>query len=208
MSRRAITASELGLTTCHSCRLLVKLHPGHGHVRASCPRCGEAVHFRKANSLARTWALLIAAVILYVPANVLPFSFITTLGSTEGDTIMSGVIYFIHSGEWPIAAVIFIASIFVPILKLVIITFLLLSIHFKSRWRPHERMRLYRIIEGIGRWSMVDIYVVTIMAALVHMGSLADFVVGPGAVFFATVVVLTILASMSFDPRLIWDAME
>jgi paraquat-inducible protein A len=208
LSRQAVTARELGLTTCHACRLLVKLHPEHHHVHASCPRCGEALHLRKTNSLARTWALLIAAVILYVPANVLPFSIITTFGASEPDTIMSGVIYFIHSGEWPIAAVIFTASIFVPILKLIIITFLLLSIHFKSHWRPNERMRLYRIIEGIGRWSMVDIYVVTIMAALVHMGSLADFTAGPGAVFFAGVVVLTILASMSFDPRLIWDAME
>lgn len=201
-------AAELGLTTCHACRLLVKLQPGHASVRASCPRCGEAVHFRKVNSLSRTWALLIAAMILYIPANVLPFSIVTALGNSEPDTIMSGVIYFINSGEWPIAAVIFTASIFVPILKLIVITYLLLSIHFKSRWRPQERTRLYRIIEGIGRWSMIDIYVVTIMAALVHMGSLADFAVGPGAVFFASVVVLTMSASMTFDPRLIWDAME
>jgi paraquat-inducible protein A len=201
-------AAELGLTTCHACRLLVKLQPGHANARASCPRCGEAVHFRKVNSLSRTWALLIAAMILYIPANVLPFSIVTALGHSEPDTILSGVIYFINSGEWPIAAVIFTASIFVPILKLMVITYLLLSIHFRSRWRPQERTRLYRIIEGIGRWSMIDIYVVTIMAALVHMGSLADFSVGPGAVFFASVVVLTMSASMTFDPRLIWDAME
>lgn len=202
------TAIELGLTTCHSCGLLVRLHSESSNVRASCPRCGEAVHFRKVNSLSRTWALLIAAVIFYVPANVLPFSYVTTLGNSEPETIMSGVIYFLQSGEWPIAAVIFTASIFVPILKLLVIAFLLLSVHFKSRWRPLDRARLYRIIEGIGKWSMVDIYVVTIMAALINLGALADFTVGPGAVFFASVVVITIFASMSFDPRLIWDVVE
>lgn len=177
-------------------------------MRSSCPRCGEPVHLRKANSLTRTWAFLIAALIMYVPANVLPISIVTAVGNTQSDTIFSGVIYFIHAGEWPIAAVIFTASIFVPILKLLVIIYLLLSIHFKSHWRPRERTRLYRIIEGIGRWSMVDIYVVTIMAALVHVGAIANFSVGPAAVYFASVVVLTIIASMSFDPRLIWDAME
>jgi paraquat-inducible protein A len=199
---------ELGLTSCHACQLLVKLGPGHAHQHASCPRCGEAVHLRKPNSLARTWAFLIAAVIFYVPANVLPISIITAVGGTQADTIMTGVLYFIHSGDWPIAAVIFTASIFVPILKLLVITYLLLSVHFKSHWRARERTMLYRIIEGIGRWSMVDIYVITIMAALVHVGALANFSVGPAAVYFASVVVLTIMASMSFDPRLIWDAME
>jgi len=208
VSATTMSAMKLGLTSCHACQLLVKLSPQHGNTRASCPRCGAAVHLRKSSSLARTWAFLIAAMILYVPANVLPISVITALGSTQGDTIMSGVIYFIHSGDWPIAFVIFTASIFVPILKLMVILYLLLSIHFKSQWRPRERTRLYRIIEGIGRWSMVDIYVITIMAALVHIGAIANFSVGPAAVFFASVVVLTIMASMSFDPRLIWDAME
>jgi paraquat-inducible protein A len=203
-----MSAMKLGMTSCHGCQLLIKLSPQHGDTRASCPRCGATVHLRKFNSLARTWAFLTAAIILYVPANVLPISVITALGSTQGDTIMSGVIYFIHSGDWPIALVIFTASIFVPILKLMVIMLLLLSVHFRSRWRPRERTRLYRIIEGIGRWSMVDIYVITIMAALVHIGAIANFSVGPAAVYFASVVVLTIMASMSFDPRLIWDAME
>lgn len=203
-----VAAMELGMTSCHACQQLIRLSTQHANTRASCPRCGATVHPRKSNSLARTWAFLIAAMILYVPANVLPISVITALGSTQGDTIMSGVIYFIHSGDWPIALVIFTASIFVPILKLMVILYLLLSVHFKSQWRPRERTRLYRVIEGIGRWSMVDIYVITIMAALVHIGAIANFSVGPAAVFFASVVVLTIMASMSFDPRLIWDAME
>ena len=208
MSVVAVTGRQKGLTSCHTCSLLVKLPKGRLDVSASCPRCGGHVGLRKRNSLARTWALVLAAAIFYVPANVLPISIVTSLGSTQPDTIISGVLYFIHSGDWPIALVIFTASIFVPILKLLVLSYLLISVHFKSHWRPRERTRLYRIIEGIGRWSMVDIYVITIMAALVHIGAIANFAVGPAAVYFAAVVTLTMIASMSFDPRLIWDAME
>jgi paraquat-inducible protein A len=166
------------------------------------------MHQRKPDSLARSWALVIAAIIFYIPANVLPISVTTALGSAEGDTIMSGVIYFIQSGSWPIALVIFVASIFVPVLKIMILIFLLVSVQVKSKWRPLDRTRLYRIIEVIGKWSMVDIFVITIMAALIKLGALADFEAGPAAVYFAAVVVLTIFAAMSFDPRLIWDSME
>lgn len=208
MSVVAATAREHGLTSCHACSLLVKLPSANADVRATCPRCGEHVSLRKRNSLARTWALVLAAVIFYIPANLLPISTVTSLGSTEAETIMSGVLYFINSGDWPIALVIFTASIFVPILKLLVLSFLLFSVQFKSHWRPRDRTQLYRVIEGIGRWSMVDIYVITIMAALVHIGAIANFSVGPAAVFFAAVVTLTMIASMSFDPRLIWDAME
>ena len=208
MSVATVMARKHGLTSCHTCSLLVRLPRASADASASCPRCGEHVSLRKSNSLARTWALVLAAAIFYVPANVLPISIVTSLGNTQADTIISGVIYFINSGEWPIALVIFTASIFVPILKLVVLSYLLVSVHFKSHWRPRDRTRLYRIIEGIGRWSMVDIFVITIMTALVHIGALANFAVGPAAVFFAAVVTLTMIASMSFDPRLIWDAME
>lgn len=208
MSVASVSAREHGLTSCHICSLLVRLPKASADASASCPRCGEHVSLRKENSLARTWALVLAAVIFYVPANFLPISIVTSLGSTQSDTIMSGVLYFINSGDWPIALVIFTASIFVPILKLLVLSYLLVSVQFKSRWRPRERTRLYRIIEGIGRWSMVDIFVITIMAALVHIGAIANFAVGPAAVYFAAVVTLTMIASMTFDPRLIWDAME
>ena len=208
MSVAAVMARKHGLTSCHTCSLLVRLPQESTDASASCPRCGEHVSVRKTNSLARTWALVLAAVIFYVPANFLPISTVTSLGSTQSDTIMSGVLYFIDSGDWPIALVIFTASIFVPILKLLVLSYLLISVHFKSRWRPRDRTRLYRIIEGIGRWSMVDIFVITIMAALVHIGAIANFAVGPAAVYFAAVVTLTMIASMTFDPRLIWDAME
>lgn len=202
------SARHQGLSTCHNCQLLVRLSASPKNAKASCPRCGTGLHFRKPNSLSRTWALLIAAAVLYIPANALPISRVSALGSVESDTIVSGVIYFIQSGEWPIALVIFVASVFVPMLKLVALAYLLISVQTKSEWRPRDRTQLYRIVEAVGRWSMVDIYVITIMAALVNVGALASFEAGPAAVFFAGVVVLTMFAALSFDPRLIWDAME
>jgi paraquat-inducible protein A len=200
------TARNVGLTSCHSCHLLCQSAKQPSHMR--CPRCGARMHDRKPDSIARTWALVLAAIIFYIPANVLPITIIISLGKAQSDTIMSGVIYFIHSGMWPIALVIFLASVFVPLLKLLILIFLLISVQRKSSWRQQDRTRLYRITEIIGRWSMVDIFVVTILVALVHLGGLATIHAGPGAIFFGAVVVSTIFAAMSFDPRLIWDTEE
>ena len=118
---------------------------------------------------------------------------------------MSGAIFLIDGGMWPLALIVFIASIFVPMLKILILILLLVSVRWRWAWRPLDRTRLYRILELVGRWSMVDIYVVTILVALVQLGNLANVVAQPGAIFFAAVVVLTMLAAMSFDPRLIWD---
>jgi paraquat-inducible protein A len=133
---------------------------------------------------------------------------VTSLGKAQSDTIMSGVVYLVEHGMWPLAAIVFTASIFVPVLKLVILIGLLISVHRGSRWRPAERTRLYRITEARGRWSMVDIFVVTILVALVRLGSLATIEAQTGAVFFGAVVVLTMLAAESFDPRLLWDRSE
>ncbi len=202
------TAIQKRLTSCHSCHQLVRLPAAHERVRISCPRCASVLYPRKRNSIARTWALVIAACVFYVPANLLPIMEVTSLGAVQADTIMSGVIYFVQSGEWPIAVVIFTASIFIPILKLLVLILLLASVQMRSRWRPRDRTRLYRITETMGRWSMVDIYVVTIMVALVHLGALANVAAGPGALYFAAVVVITMFAAMTFDPRLIWDALE
>lgn len=205
---KAGSAILFGLTSCHCCQLLVRLPAAPPHGRARCPRCGSPVQLRKPDSLARTWALVIAAVIFYVPANLLPITHVTSLGHVQSDTIMSGVIYFIQSGSWPIALVIFVASVFVPLLKLVILVYLLVSVRRRSRWRPRDRSKLYRITEVIGRWSMVDIFVVAILVALVHLGALASIEAGPGAVYFAAVVVITMFAAMTFDPRLIWDNLD
>ena len=208
MNRVLQTARDAGLISCHSCHLLCRINFSQIGESLVCPRCGSTLHQRKPNSLKRTWALVLAAVIFYIPANLLPVTVVISFGKAQADTIMSGVIYFVATGMWPIALVIFVASILVPMLKLSILIFLLISVQRKSTWRPKDRTRLYRITEAVGRWSMVDIYVVTILVALVNLGNLATIKAGPGAGFFAAVVVITILAAMSFDPRLIWDAKE
>jgi paraquat-inducible protein A len=191
---------------CDVCELVVPeraaLRDGR---RLRCPRCTDVLHRRKPQSIQRTWALVIAAFVFYVPANLYPIMSVTSLGRTQTDTIFSGVVFLLTHGMWPLAAIVFIASIFVPLLKLLILTFLLLSVQLRSRWRPRDRTRLYRITEAIGRWSMVDVYVVTILVALVHLGNLASIRAELGAVFFCAVVIITMFAAMSFDPRLIWD---
>ncbi len=202
------TARNASQIACHSCHLLCRISFSQIGESLICPRCGATLHRRKPNSLKRTWALVLAAFIFYLPANLLPITVVTSLGKAQSDTIMSGVIYFIRTGMWPIALVIFVASVLVPMLKLIILTYLLISVQRNSTWRPKDRTRLYRITEAVGRWSMVDIFVVTILVALVNLGSLATIQAGPGAGFFAAVVVITMFAAMSFDPRLIWDAQE
>ena len=199
---RPATARSLGLVRCHDCSLLVAAH------LETCPRCGAHLHLRKPDSLGRTTALVLAALILYLPANLLPITVTTAIGTRQADTILSGVIYFMQTGSWEIASVIFIASVFVPLAKLVILVLLLVSVRFRWRWRPRDRTVLYRLTELVGRWSMVDIYVVTILVALVRLGAVATIEAGPAAVYFAAVVVLTMFAAESFDPRLIWDALE
>jgi len=202
------TAAGSGLISCHSCSLLVRRSPLAEGMHARCPRCGARLHPRKLNSVHRTWALVIAAFIFYIPANVLPVTVTTYLGSTHADTILSGVLYFMRTGSWGIALIIFVASIVVPIVKLVVLSALLLSVQRRSRWRPRERARLYRLTEVVGRWSMLDVFVVTVMVALVRLGYLTSVEAGPGIVYFAAVVVMTMTAAMTFDPRLIWDALE
>jgi paraquat-inducible protein A len=193
------------LAGCHDCALTVRLPVGGHHGVARCPRCGAVVHHRKVNSIARTWALVIAALIFYIPANVFPVMAVTSLGTVQEDTILSGAAYLLHHGMWPLALVIFVASVLVPMLKLAALIYLLISVQRGSRSRRVDRTRIYRITEAVGRWSMVDIYVVTILVALVSLGNLATIEAGLGAVFFGAVVVTTIFAAESFDPRLIWD---
>ena len=161
---------------------------------------------RKPHSLSRTWAFLVAAIILYVPANLLPVMHTEWLTGSQDDTILSGVVYLWQSGSWPLAFVVFVASISVPLVKIVSLAWLAASVQRGSAWRPRTRARLYRVVELIGRWSMLDIYVTAILVALVQAKALAKIDAGPGALAFAAVVVLTMLAAMSFDPRLIWDS--
>jgi paraquat-inducible protein A len=200
--RPSVSQSLVG---CHACDQVCHLtHGQHAH----CPRCGATLHRRKPHSVARTWALLIAACILYIPANALPVMTVTSFGQGEPDTILSGVKALIAAGMWPVAILVFFASITVPVLKIVAMVFLLISVQRGSRWRPRDRTVLYRMVESVGRWSMVDIFMISILVALVNLGAIASIVPGPGALAFASVVILTMIAAMTFDPRLIWDARE
>lgn len=203
-----LTARGAALVSCHSCKLLCRQPSEYGRGKALCPRCGAKLHARKPESLKRTWALVLAAAILYIPANVLPITLTSSFGATQADTILSGVIYFMNTGSWHLAIIIFVASIVVPLLKLLVLSYLLLSVHIRSLWRPADRTRLYRLIEAVGRWSMLDIFAVTVVVALVRMGALGTIQAGPGAPFFGAVVVTTMLATHFFDPRLIWDVVE
>lgn len=199
----ALTARQAGLMNCHVCGQLSRAPRGDGLVR--CPRCRAPLHMRKPASLATTWALTLAAAILYLPANLLPMMRTASFRGAQDDTIMSGVIFLWQSGSWPLAAVVFFASVLVPLLKILALFYLAASVQRRSLLRPLQRTRLYRLVEFIGRWSMLDIYVVTLLVALVHFQGLAIIQAGPAAVAFGAVVVLTMFAALSFDPRLIWD---
>jgi len=199
-----LTSLEVGLFSCRDCGMVSR--PAHTKQIAYCPRCRARLHLRKPDSVARCWAFLLAAYILYLPANLLPIMDTSSLSGTVHDTIISGIFSLWDSGSWGIALIVFCASITVPLLKLISLTLLLISVRNRSRWESEQRTRLYRLIRLVGRWSMLDIYVVAILAKLVQFNFLATVQVGPAAFYFAAVVVLTMIATMQFDPRLIWDS--
>ncbi len=196
-----VTAASLGLIACHACGTVWR-DAAEGD---ACERCDAVLHRRKTFSIQRTWAFLIAACVLYIPANLLPVMITTTLLDEQRDTIMSGIVYFWISGAWGLALVVFVASFLVPLFKLTALTLMVLSAQNRSTWRLLQRARLYRIVEFIGRWSMLDVFVVALLAGLVQIHGFATITAGPGVAAFGAVVVLTMLASLSFDPRLAWD---
>ena len=167
MTSASLTASQAGLLSCPACSLVSR--PKTVDEAAACPRCGARVHPRKPNSVARTWAFLIAAYVLYIPANVLPIMNTSSLFNAQRDTIMSGLIYLWNSGSWATATLIFFASVVEPLLKLVVMTWLVLSVQRASTWNPKLRAQVYRVVSIVGRWSMLDIFVVTILVALVQI---------------------------------------
>ena len=197
--------SDPGHVQCHTCNLVMSIpNEGHGEPLGS-SRCHSVVDRRKPNRISRTGALLAAAAICYVPANTYPIMSITSFGKTQADTILSGVIFLFVHGMWPLAFIVFVASVVVPVMKLVGLTGLVMSVRRKSQWRPRDRARLYRVVDVVGRWSMVDVFVVTVLVALVSLGSLMRITPGVASIAFGGVVILTMLAAESFDPRLIWD---
>jgi paraquat-inducible protein A len=193
------SAAARGLACCHVCYELAaeSLH--------RCPRCGASLHLRKPESLQRSVALLITATLLYIPANVLPIMTTDQLGRAIDSTILGGVVLLMKMGSYPVATVIFVASVLVPVGKLFALGWLCWSVARRHPSSHRERTRLYRLTEFIGRWSMTDVFVVMILVALIHLGGLLRITPGPAALAFAGVVVVTMLAAESFDPRLIWD---
>ena len=202
MSESQTTAISQGLAACHLCCKLAPVDQHH------CPRCGSAMHARKADSLQRTLALLITACILYIPANVYPIMLTDQLGSTEPSTILGGVILLIELGSVPVAMVIFIFSVMVPSGKFIALYYLVWTAHKGSKISPRQRSMMYRVTEFIGKWSMVDVFVVAILVALVHLGGVLVIRPGIAALAFAGVVIVTMVAAESFDSRLMWDLME
>jgi paraquat-inducible protein A len=204
VSAMPATATQAGLLSCLSCHFVSRAVEGGTAVH--CPRCGAKVRHRKAYSLSRTWAYLIAAYALYIPANVLPIMDSRSLFLSQEDTILSGVRFLWTTGSYVTASLIFFASIVEPLLKLFGLTALVLKVQRHSRHiGPGRASRIFRLIHVVGRWSMLDIFVAAILVALVQSPTLAQIAIGPAAVAFGAVVILTMLAALSFDPRCLWD---
>lgn len=197
------TARELGIVPCRTCGLVSRAPAFGGDAR--CARCSSALHARKPDAYMRCWALLIAAAVLYLPANLLPMMYTSKLMTERSDTIVSGVIALWQEGEQHLAIIVFTASVVVPMLKIAVLALLLVTAQRGSRWRQLDRARLYRMIQAIGHWSMLDIFVVVLLITLVRLNLFGQVQAGPASIAFGAVVVLTMFASMSFDPRLIWD---
>lgn len=206
MNTREPMAIRSGLALCKHCGLLSKLTSTHE--TSYCPRCSHKLAFRRHEAIQRTWALIIAAVICYIPANILPVMTSVTLVGAEEDTIIDGVILLYLTGSWHLALIVLIASVMIPMAKLFALAYLLITVQRRSIKSNRERVKLYRLVEFIGRWSMLDVFVISFVVALVQIKPLMAAEPRSGIVFFAAVVVLTIFAAQSFDPRLIWDSAD
>lgn len=195
-------AMRRGFASCHLCLKLADVSAHH------CPRCGSSLHARKPDSIQRTMALLLTAAVLYIPANVLPIMYTDQLATTSESTIIGGVILLVKLDSIPIAAVIFIASVLVPLGKIVAMFYLCYMITFGSIGSERQLTVLYRITELMGKWSMIDVFVVAVLVALIQLQGLLVFRPGAAALAFGGVVIVTIFAAESFDPRLLWDKLE
>lgn len=200
---RITAATDLGCRGCHHCQLVFSVASAADD--AICPRCGEPTHHRKPNSIQRTLALLITAVLLYIPANLLPVFRTISLGDGQDHTIVGGVVDLANSGSWELALIVFVASVVVPVFKIFALFILVWFSHGRRTTQAQQHAALFRVVEAIGHWSMLDIFVIALLVALVQFGSIATIEPANGAIAFGLVVVLTMLASMSFDPRLMWD---
>nr|WP_299258192.1 paraquat-inducible protein A [uncultured Kushneria sp.] len=204
-ARAGRTAQAQKLVGCPVCSTV---NDYHHHRACYCRRCGEKLHMRHRHSVQKTLALLLVSILLYIPAMILPIMTVSSLNDTTTQTVIGGVLLLIDHGDYPIAAIIFLASVVIPVAKLLALFWLCLKVARPQPWRPEVRMTLYRVTEFIGRWSMIDVFVVALLAALVQLGVLMHISAEPGIIAFGGVVIVTMIAAMSFDPRLIWDAAD
>lgn len=202
MSERFRTASEENLSSCHTCEKVSE------NSRHRCPRCGSALHGRKVDSIQRCLAFGIAGILAYIPANLMPIMMVTQLGVEKPSTILGGVATFWDMHAYPVAIIIFIASVMIPGLKFIALGFLCGAATGRLKLRPTQANRIYWLTELVGRWSMVDVFVVAILVGLIHMGNLMTIRPGPAAISFGAMVVLTMFAAHAFDPKLIWDRLR
>ncbi|MBA2724221.1 MAG: paraquat-inducible protein A [Methylibium sp.] len=205
LSSRLDTARARGLGACECCGLVSQAAP-RANAAPACPRCGCALHVRKPRSLQRTTAFLMAAVVLYIPANLLPVMTTESVFGPYQHTLLGGIAELWLSGSTGLALIVFIASIVVPVLKIAALAMLVWTARRASRWRQQARAKVYRVIESVGHWSMLDVFVVVLLVGMVRFGAFASVRPEAGLLAFGAVVVLTMLASASFDPRLIWPA--
>ncbi len=201
--RRALAREQGKLVGCHTCGLVARSADG-----VACARCGHALHRRKKRSIAWSCAFMLAAAVLYIPANAYPIMTVTRMGHGGPHTLVNGVIELFEDHLWPLALIVLLASVIVPLVKLGCLAALLFTTHRRSRKNLVARTRIFRLIAVIGRWSMIDIFSLATLVAMVRMGFLANVLPGQGALAFAAVVVFTMLATECFDPRLMWDAAE
>jgi len=202
MKTRFPKAAARGLAGCHTCGKVSPVSLKH------CPRCAARLHLRNPHSIQTTLALMTAATILYIPSHLLPIMTVTELGEVTHNTIISGMLWFWRSEAYPIALVIFTASILIPILKICALGWLCAAATGHVHPSPTALGRIYWFTELLGRWSMVDIFVVGILVSIVRLGNYMTVIPGPGALAFAGVVLLTMFAAISFDPRLLWDRLD
>lgn len=196
------TARQAGLVYCEDCRKLSYIE------QKVCKCCGSRLHSRFANSINRCWALTLSATLLLIPANILPIMTVKSFNQGEPDTIMSGIISLFQHGLYPIGVIVFLASIMVPFLKIIGLILLMLSVQGNIEMGRRERTRMYRIVEFFGKWSMLDVFVVSLLVALVEIGEIASVDAGLGVTAFCSMVILTMFAANSFDSRLIWDNVQ
>lgn len=198
-----LTAREAGLARCTYCGALHRVP-----VATNCRMCGSDVVARKPFSLQRTWAFLFMGMMAYIPANILPIMYTNSFSGATSDTILSGVLALAYSGSWLVALIVFVASVVIPVTKFIVIAGLALSLHFRWDMSKHTRHRLHTMTEFIGRWSMIDVFVVAVLAALIQLGAILTVEPGWGISAFALSVIFTMLSATALDPRLIWDGIH